>query len=196
MIGSGLSLAHGCSGSFHNGLETFRGCCGGVDDGTAQLGGKGVGVDLIALLVVEVALVQCNHYGHAKFQKLRGKEQASAQVGSVHDVDDGIGIFILYIGAGDAFFGSKGRHGICAGKVNCDELLTSVVICLPDGMFLLVNGNACPVADFFIAAGQCVVHRGFAGVGIAGQRDSHMFSSRYMKSEDMVLPDKIYSSNS
>ena len=52
-----------------------------------------------------------------------------------------------------------------------------IAVDLLDGGLFLVNGNTRPVADLFIAAGQCVVHGGLTGVGIACKSNSHDLDS-------------------
>ena len=44
-------------------------------------------------------------------------------------------------------------------------------------MLFLVHGDTGPVADLFASAGQRVEHRRFAGVGVAGECNSHFISS-------------------
>ena len=117
-------------------------------------------------------LVQCDNHGDPQLQQLGGEEQGAAQIGGIHDVDDDIGMLVLDIGAGDALFGSEGRHGVGTGKVHGDQFLFTGKASL-DGSLFLVNGNTRPVADLFIAAGQSVVHGGFTGVGIACKSNSH-----------------------
>ena len=51
-------------------------------------------VDLCLLLLIDIALVQCDNYRNPKFQKLCGEKQASAQIRSIHDIDDRIRILI------------------------------------------------------------------------------------------------------
>ena len=153
-------------------LQTVSGGGNGVDNRAAELVGQNLGINLIALLIVDIALVQGNDHGNAQLQQLRGKEQAAAEIGRVHDVDDDVGVFLLHIGTGDAFLAGEGGHGVCAGKVNGDQLMIAGIGLL-DRVLLLVDGNACPVADLFIAAGQCVEHRSFTGIRVASQSDSH-----------------------
>ena len=44
---------------------------------------------------------------------------------------------------------------------------------LLDRAFFFIYGNTSPVTDLFIAAGQSVVHGGFAGIRIACKSNSH-----------------------
>ena len=46
-----------------------------------------------------------------------------------------------------------------------------------DLSFLFIHRNACPVADLFTAAGQCVEHGGFSAVGISRKCDFHSILS-------------------
>ena len=54
------------------------------------------------------------------------QEQAAAEVCGVHNVDDHIGIFVLYVGAGDTLLTGEGRHGIGAGQVHSDLSLIHI----------------------------------------------------------------------
>ena len=63
---------------------------------------------------------------------------------------------------GNDFFQSVRGKGIDAGKVHDDDILV-----LLEAAFLLFNGNAGPVADELVGAGQRVEQRGFAAVRVA-----------------------------
>ena len=175
-VGSGLNLAHQRSGGLDNIGKALSVGGYGFDYRAAQLFGKQNLVDVGALLFVDVCLVQGDNHGDAQLQQLGGEEEGAAQIGGVHDVDNHIGILVLNVGAGDALFGGEGGHGVGAGQIHGNHLRTAGIGML-NGGFFLVNGYACPVADLLVAAGKGIVHGGFAGVGIAGERDSHMNSS-------------------
>ena len=144
---------------------------------TAQQLTELFGIDPVACLFVQIAFVQCHHQRDAQFQQLGGKEQAAAEVGGVHDVDDGIGVLMLHIGAGDAFLRGEGGHGIGPRQVHRRQLRGAGIKGFFDGAFLLFHGDPRPVADPLVAAGEGVVHSGLAAVGIARQRDSHILYS-------------------
>ena len=91
----------------------------------------------------------------------------------IHDVDDRIRLFVLHIAAGDALLGRERRHRICARQVNRDQLRI-VRIVLLNQAFLLVHGNAGPVAHALISTGQRIEHGGLAAVRISRKRNSHV----------------------
>ena len=159
-------------GSLNNLPKSIPGGCGGVQYRAAQLFGQGADIDFRLLFLVDVVLIQRHHNGNAQLQQLCGEEEGAAQIGGIHNVDDGIRILVSHIGAGDALFRGKWRHGVSAGQVNGNQFRFP-----GKGLFnqrlLLVHGHPRPVANLFIAAGQCVVHGGFPAVGIACKRNSH-----------------------
>ena len=172
VVGSLLSLAVQCGSSLHNFLQAFATGGSGVDHRAAQLLRQCLYIDLGLLLLVDVVLVQSDNNGDAQLQQLGGEEQGAAQIGGIHDVDDGIGMLVLDVATGNALFGSEGRHGVGTGKVNGDQF-QAAGISLLNGSLFLVNGNTSPVADLFIATGQRIVHGSLAAVGIARKSNSH-----------------------
>ena len=105
-IGRALGLACLGKGSLDHFCQALVAGNGrrGLHHRAAQLHGQGQGVDLGLLLGVNIRLVQCDHHRDAQFQQLCGEKQAAAQICRVHNVNDHIGIFLLHVGAGDAFF--------------------------------------------------------------------------------------------
>ena len=105
-------LRLGCLGDSHvdHSLEAFAGGGDGIYNRTAELCGQRGGINLVALFVVYVALVQRHDHRHTELEQLSGEEQTAAQVGGVHNVYDDVGIFLLHIGAGDAFLAGEGGH--------------------------------------------------------------------------------------
>ena len=138
----------------------------------AQLLGQQCGIDDGLLLLVDIRLIQGNHHGNAQLQQLGGEEQGAAQVGGIHDVDDGIGALVLNVGAGDAFFRGEGAHGVSAGQIHSDQIQIACVYFF-NGCFFSVNGDTGPVANLFVAAGEGIIHGGLAGIGVACKSDSH-----------------------
>ena len=55
-----------------------------------------------------------------------------------------------------------------------DQFLAAGIILFNQGFFF-IYGNAGPVANMLVAAGEGIVHGGFTGIGIAGQCNSHSF---------------------
>ena len=172
-IGCFLTFSGFFNRGFNNFLKSFAGGGGCVDHRAAEFFGKELCVDFCFFFCVHVRFVKSNNNRDSKFEKLGCEEKASGKIGRINDVDDNVRIFVFYIIACNAFFGSEGRHGICTRKVNGDKFLRSFVICFFDGVFFLFNGNARPVSDFFVAAGDGVIHCCFAAVRVARKRNSH-----------------------
>ena len=166
--------------SFNHFLKPFIGGRYRFYNRAAEPFGKCRNIDFCPRLLVQVALVERHHNGNSKLQQLRRKEQAAAQVCAVHNVDDDIRVLLFHIRACDALLACEGRHGVCAGKVYCNQLHIPRIIALFHRMFFLLNGNARPVGNLFISSGQRIVHRGLAGVWIARKSKSHLKIPPYM----------------
>ena len=179
IVGCLLALALQGNGGLHQLLQTLSSNGGRLHHGAAQGFGQLLHMDVGVLLGDDVGLVQRHHHGDAQLQQLGGKEQAAAEVGGIDDVDDGVDVLILDVGAGHVLLRSKRRHGVSTGQVHGDKLLIAGVDLL-DGGFLAVNGDTGPVADLLIPAGEGIVHGGLAAVGITGKSNSHgWFSSSF-----------------
>ena len=144
-----------------------------LDYRTAQLFRQNLLVNFCLFLINDIALIQCDNYWNPKFQKLCGKKQASAQIRSIHDIDDHIRILILDVSAGNAFFRCKRRHRISARQIYRNQLLRPVIITFLDRTFFSFDRNACPVPDTFIPAGKCIVHGRLSTVGISCKSNPH-----------------------
>ena len=103
-----LLFVHLCCCGVNQRLQAVCRSGNGFHNGTAEFRRKSVGINFVALLFTDVTLIKSNNNGNAKFQKLCGKEKAAAQIVRIHDIDNDIGIFILYIRACNAFFTCKG----------------------------------------------------------------------------------------
>ena len=145
----------------------------GLDHRTAQLFGQKLLVNFCLFLIDDIALVQCNHYRNPQFQKLCGKKQASAQIRSIHDINDHIRILILDVSAGNAFFRCERRHRISARQIYRDQFFCSIIIAFPDRTFFSFDRYTCPVPDTFIPAGECVVHGRLSTVRISCKSNPH-----------------------
>ena len=127
-------------------------------------------------LFIHIALIECHHHGDTQLQQLRGKKQAAAQIGGIHDVDHGIGIGLLHERGSDALLRGKGGHGVCARQIHCQQRLRAAVKALFNRRDLFLYRHACPVTHALIASGQGVIHGSLSAVGIACQCDLHNFS--------------------
>ena len=113
-----LLLANNRNGSLNDLLHSPFGNGNGLDNGTTKACGKCGHVNFGLFLFVNVRFVQGNHHGNAKLKQLRCKKQTAAQVGSIHNVDDHIGVLVFNVFTCYALFGGEGRHGVCTGKVD------------------------------------------------------------------------------
>ena len=172
MIRRFLPLTIQGSGGLHDFCQPIPGGGGGIQYRTAQFLGQGIYINFGFLLLVDVMLVQRHNHRNTQLQQLGGEKQRTAQIGGIHNVDDGIGVLVSDIGAGDALLRGKGRHGVSAGQIHGNQLLRTCVSLFNQRLFL-VHGNTGPVAYLFIASGQGVVHGGFTAVGIACKSNSH-----------------------
>ena len=125
------------------------------------------------LFHVDVGLVQGHNHGNTQLQKLGGEEQAAAEVGGVHDVDDHVGALVPDIGAGDALVGGEGGHGVGAGQIHSRQLCVPRVNLLNKALFF-VHGNTRPVTDGFVTARQGVVHGRFSRIRVSCQCNFHL----------------------
>ena len=130
----------------------------------AQLFAQLLQVDLIAVLTDQVDHVDSHDHGDAQLDQLGGQVQVPLDVGTIDDVQDGIGLLADQIAAGDDLFQSVRRQGVDTGQVLDDDILRAFQLTL-----FLLNGNAGPVADVLVRAGQCIEQGRFTAVRVAGQ---------------------------
>ena len=71
----GADSLHRCADHI---LETFGGGGNRFHNGTIELGRKGNYINFGLFLLIDVSLIQGNHYGNPQFQQLGGEEQAAA----------------------------------------------------------------------------------------------------------------------
>ena len=84
-------------------LETFVRCGYCLDYRTSQRLRKQYLIYGISLLLAPVAFIQCNHNRYSQFKQLCRKEQAAAQAGCIHDINNDIGMLLFHISAGNTF---------------------------------------------------------------------------------------------
>ena len=130
----------------------------------AQLFAQLLQVDLIAVLTDQVDHVDSHDHGDAQLDQLGGQVQVALDVGTIDDVQDGIRLLADQIAAGDDLFQSVRRQGVDTGQVLDDDILRAFQLTL-----FLLNGNAGPVADVLVRAGQCIEQGRFTAVRVAGQ---------------------------
>ena len=165
-VGQLAGLACLCSrhSSLCSSLGTFALQSADLNSLTAQLGAQLLQVDLIAVLADEVDHVDSHDHGDAQLDELSGQVQVALDVGTINDVQDGIGLLLDQVSTGDDFFQSVRRQGVDTGQVLDDDILRAFQLAL-----FLLHGNAGPVADVLVRAGQCIEQGRFTAVRVAGQ---------------------------
>ena len=138
---------------------------GGDFDGlAAQLVGQLLQVDLVAVLADEVDHVDSHDNGDAELDQLGGQVEVTLDVGAVDDVQDGVGLLIDEVAAGNDLLQRVGRQRVDTGQVLDHDVVVPLELA-----FLLLNGNAGPVADILVRTGQAVEQGGFTAVRVACQ---------------------------
>ena len=122
------------------------------------------GPEKVAGLLDQIHHVDGHHDGDAQLGQLGGQVQVALQVGAVDDVQDGIGALTDQVITGDHFLQRVGGQGVNAGQVGDDHIIVLFQLA-----FFFLNGNAGPVADELIGAGQGIEQCGLATVGVARQ---------------------------
>ena len=142
----------------------------GGDDGAPEFAGQAVDVDLVAVLLHQVHHVQGDHNRNAKVQDLAGQIQVTLKVGGVHQVDDGVRAAFEQVIARHDLLGRIRGQRVDARQVRDGHVLVARVLA-----FLLLDGDARPVANVLVGARQVVEHRRLAAVRVAGKgnADSH-----------------------
>ena len=135
-------------------------------DRAAELLGKLVRVDLVAVLLDQICHVEGNDHGQAGLDNLKRQVQVTLEVGGIDNLDDHIGLAAHEVVARALLLGAVGGKRVDAGEVrNRDALVTQEL------GFLFLNRDAGPVANVAVGAGNQVEKRGLAAVGVTRQRD-------------------------
>ena len=165
--GHGLAVPGGGDGSLgglHHALALQR---GNLDHLAAKLTGQLGEVDLVAVLADDVHHVHGHDHRNAQLGQLRGQVQVALQVGAVDQVQDDVRTLADQVVTGDDLLQRIGRQRINTGKVGHDG-----VVMLLETALLLLDGDARPVADKLVGAGERVEQRRLAAVRVARQRNS------------------------
>ena len=105
----------------------------------------------------------------AEFGELRRQIKIALEIGAVDDVENDVRPLVGEIIPRDDLLRRVGRERVDAGQVRDGHALV-----LFEVSFLFLDGNARPVADELVRAGQRVEQRRFAGIGVAGECDSEI----------------------
>ncbi len=130
-------------------------------------------VDGVAVFPHQVDHVHGHYHGQAQLDQLGGKVEVPLDVGSVHNVEDGIRLLVHQIAPGHHLLQSVRGQGVDAGQVLDDHILMTLQPAL-----LLFHGNTGPVTHVLAGAGEGVEQGGLAAVGVArqGNLDVHSHS--------------------
>ena len=162
--GDGLAVLgslHGGLGGLHD-AGTLQG--GDLHHRAAQLTGQLLGVDLVAVLADHIHHVDGDDHGDAQLGKLGGQVEVTLQIGSVDDVEDGVGPLTDQVVTSHHFLQRVGRQGVDAGQVHDDHILVLLQLA-----FLLLHGNTGPVTNKLVRARQRIEQRGLTAVRVARQ---------------------------
>ena len=138
--------------------------CADLNCLAAQLAAQLLQVDLIAVLADQIDHVDRHNNGDAQLDQLSGQVEVALNVGAIDDVQDGIGLLLDQVSTGDDLLQRVGRQGVDTGQVLDDDIFIALQLA-----FLLFHGNAGPVANVLVGAGQVIEQGSLAAVRVTGQ---------------------------
>ena len=144
------------------GALALDGC--GLNDRHAKLLRQLLYVDHVAALLDDIHHVQRHNDRNAHLEQLGGQVQVALDVGSVHQVHDGLRLLVYEIITRNDLLQRVRREGVDTRQVGDQDFLIALELA-----FLLFHGNTRPVADILGRTGQIVKHRGLAAVRVAGK---------------------------
>ena len=153
-----------CLGSLHDARALQ---CGDLNDLAAELTGQLRRIDSVAVLLDDIHHINGEDDRDTKLGKLCRQVQVTLEVGTVDDVEDGVGTLINQVVSRDDFLQRVGGQRIDTGKVGDNHAVVLLQL-----TFFFLNRNARPVTDELVRAGQCVEQRGFTAVRVAGKGNS------------------------
>ena len=144
------------------GALALDGC--GLNDRHAEFLRQLLYVDHVAALLDDIHHVQRDNDRNAHLEQLGGQVQVALDVGSVHQVHDGLRLLVYEVITRNDLLQRVRREGVDTRQVGDQDFLVALELA-----FLLFHGNARPVADILGRTGQIVKHRGLAAVRVAGK---------------------------
>ena len=144
------------------GALALDGC--GLNDRHAKLLRQLLYVDHVAALLDDIHHVQRDNDRNAHLEQLGGQVQVALDVGSVHQVHDGLRLLVYEVITRNDLLQRVRREGVDTRQVGDQDFLVALELA-----FLLFHGNTRPVADILGRTGQIVKHRGLAAVRVAGK---------------------------
>ena len=161
---TGLLLLGSGNRSLGSSLGALALQCADLNCLAAQLAAQLLQVDLIAVLADQIDHVDRHNNGDAQLDQLGGQVEVALNVGAIDDVQDGIGLLLDQVSTGDDLLQRVGRQGVDTGQVLDDDILIALQLA-----FLLFHGNAGPVANVLVGAGQVIEQGSLAAVRVTGQ---------------------------
>ena len=161
---TGLLLLGSGNRSLGSSLGALALQCADLHRLTAQLCAQLLQVDLITVLAHQIDHVHSHDHRDAQLDQLGGQVQVTLNVGTIDDVQDGIGLLLDQISTGNHFFQRVRRQRVDAGQVLNDNILIALQLA-----FLLFHRTAGPVADILVGAGQIVEQGRFTAVRVTGK---------------------------
>ena len=136
----------------------------GLNDRHAELLRELLYVNHVAALLDDIHHVQRDNHRNAHLEQLGGQVQVALDVGSVHQIHDGLRLLVYEVITRNDLLQRVRREGVDTRQVGDEDFLVALELA-----FLLFHGNARPVADILGRTGQIVKHRGLAAVRVAGK---------------------------
>ena len=163
--------------------------------GDAKLQRQALAVDLVAVLFHLVHHVEGDDHRPLQLEQLHGQVQVALKVRTIHDVDDGIRLFVDDVIPRYDLFHRVGGKRIDARQIHERHLMplraerSAVCACGLDLPFFFLDRYAGPVADIFLPARHGVEERCFPAVRVAGKRKAHRFAvvKRFLGTECAAL---------
>ncbi len=144
----------------------------GLQYRAAQLLPQPCQVDAVPVFPHQVYHIYGDDHGYSQFYQLGGEVEVPLDVGAVHNVDDGAGLFLHQVSPGHHLLQGVGGKGIDAG-----EVLDEDIPMFPELSLLLLHRDAGPVAYILAGPGEVVKHGRFAAVGISRKGDGNAHNS-------------------
>ena len=135
-----------------------------ADDLTVQSLADAREVDRVAVFLDDVHHVDRNHHRQSEFGQLRREVEVALDVRAVDDVQDRVGVLLDEELARDLLLEGVRRERIDARQVLDDDVLMSF-----QDAFLLLDGDARPVADVLVRSRERIEERRLTRIGVSGQ---------------------------
>ena len=135
-----------------------------ADDLTVQSLADAREVDRVAVFLDEIHHVHRHHHRQSEFGQLRREVEVALDVRAVDDVQDRVGVLLDEELARDLLLEGVRRERIDARQVLDDDVLMSF-----QDAFLLLDGDARPVADVLVRSRERIEERRLTRIGVSGQ---------------------------